>query len=186
MNKRVITPEMLREFLEYDPDTGLLRWKARDAKWFNQTRARSKEHASANWNSKFSGKPAIRCLNSYGYLHGNILNTRSLAHRVAWAIYHGAWPHVEVDHINTVRSDNRIHNLRLATRSENGMNTNRRLDNTSGYKGVSWDKSRGLWQVGIRVDGLRKHLGRYPCKEQAREVYMSAALEMFGEFRNYG
>jgi hypothetical protein len=87
-----------------------------------------------------------------------------------------------VDHIDGDILNNHAENLRWATHSENGMNRIKLKDNTSGFKGVSFNKRRGKWQAQIRKDGKRHHLGYFTNAEDAAKVYDKAATAMFGEF----
>ncbi len=103
-------------------------------------------------------------------------------HRLAWLYMTGAWPRHEIDHINGDRGDNRFCNLREATASENRRNMRKRVNNTSGYKGVSLDAERGLWRARITVDGKDKLLGRFRSPERARIAYIFAAWDHFGDF----
>ena len=85
--------------------------------------------------------------------------------------------HEDGDGLNNVRS-----NLRLATQSQNMGNQCRRADNTSGYKGVSWDKSREKWEAYITITGRRRRLGRFDDPKEAAEAYDRAAVLHFGRF----
>lgn len=89
---------------------------------------------------------------------------------------------VEVDHINGNGLDCRRVNLRLATHSENQRNAARRSDNTSGFKGVTWNKQISKWRAYIKVDGDQVHLGYFTSKAAARNAYDEAAIRHFGEF----
>lgn len=122
------------------------------------------------------------CLESRGYRNVYFQGKLHLEHRVIWFLYYGEWPDNEVDHINRNRSDNRISNLRLATRSENGQNRKMPTNNSSGYKGVTWVKSRNAWQVVINIGRQPKFLGRFATREEAASVYNKAALKYHGEF----
>lgn len=101
---------------------------------------------------------------------------------MAWAIHHGEWPDGEIDHINMKRDDNRIANLRLATSSDNRMNSGRQENNTSGMKGVYWKKARGKWMSQIQVASKQIFLGRYATKAEAHAAYCEAAKKYHGEF----
>jgi hypothetical protein len=87
-----------------------------------------------------------------------------------------------IDHINGDSLDNRRANLRPATPLQNMRNTRRRSDNTSGYKGVSWDQHRSAWAAYIRITGRRQFLGRYGDLADAARAYDAAARQHFGEF----
>lgn len=88
----------------------------------------------------------------------------------------------EIDHVNGNRLDNRRSNLRFCTHAENCRNSSIRSDNTSGYVGVSFDKSRNKWEAYINLDGNRRHLGRFETPGEAAFAYDRAAKELHGEF----
>lgn len=157
-----IPPAALVELIDYDAATGALLWRKRELKWFKPS-AVTAEHGMARWNRNFAGKPAISNLTNEGYFGGELLGRSVLAHRVAWAIIHGAWPCDEIDHINGNRTDNRIENLRLASRTINVRNRQRRSDNTSGTDGVCWHAAAGKWRVRLG----RKHIGIYADLQDA-------------------
>lgn len=87
-----------------------------------------------------------------------------------------------IDHVNGNPLDCRKSNLRSATDHQNMANTNRLKTNTSGYKGVSWVKSRQKWYVYIQVHGIRMHIGYYDDPKDAARAYDTAAVECFGAF----
>lgn len=89
-----------------------------------------------------------------------------------------------VDHINGNGLDNRRENLRAATRSENQWNRTAMKRNTSGFKGVHWNKGRGLWQAVISKHYKKYHLGYFACPERAHLAYCSAAEDLHGRFAN--
>lgn len=89
---------------------------------------------------------------------------------------------VEVDHVNGNKLDNRSANLRLATRSENMRNTGPQSNNTSGFKGVSFQKDSGMWSAKIGLHGVRHHLGLFRSAELAHAAYCEAAKRLHGEF----
>lgn len=91
-------------------------------------------------------------------------------------------PGFEIDHIDGDGLNNRRSNLRLATRSQNFQNSRIRSTNTSGYKGVHWDKHAHKWRARIVLDGYNKNLGLFDNREEAAAMYDVAAIEYFGEF----
>lgn len=110
-----------------------------------------------------------------GYVEFLIKGTVWKGHRVAWLLYYGTDPgHFQVDHINGLRHDNRISNLRLCTNQENRCNTKRYSSNTSGVKGCCWDKKKSKWQVQIQSFGKRKHVGYFDNLEDAEHAAINA------------
>lgn len=89
---------------------------------------------------------------------------------------------LDVDHVDGNGLDNRRANLRVATRSQNQWNQRLRIDNTSGYKGVHWDKAEGKWKARIRLNGTRISLGYYGTLDAAHEAYAKASAQLHGEF----
>lgn len=105
------------------------------------------------------------------------------AHRWIWEYLNGPIPEgMTIDHINGVRSDNRIENLRLASNAQNIRNSGLSSRNASGLKGVSWEKVAGRWQVKIRLNGKLLHVGTFECKFLAANAYDLAAEYYFGEY----
>lgn len=102
-----------------------------------------------------------------GYVMVRIRNKGYLAHRLAWLYVYGVWPNM-VDHINGNRLDNRQCNLRICTAAENNRNARIGNTNTSGLKGVHWDKAGQIWRAQIHVNGRNRTLGRFKDREQAR------------------
>lgn len=109
-----------------------------------------------------------------------------MAHRVIWAIHYGEWPENEVDHINGNKTDNRIENLRIATPSENRCNRGKQRNNTSGYKGVYFNKRSNSWYAEIRKSGIKKYLGSAKTPEEAHKIYVANLVNYHGSFSNKG
>jgi len=108
------------------------------------------------------------------------------AHRLAWFHTYGAWPAGDLDHVNGNRADNRLTNLREASRSENCWNSRKSKNNTSGFKGVFWSVARGKWYAQILVDYRTHNLGYFPTAEAAATAYAEAAARLHGKFANLG
>lgn len=155
----LLTQERLRELVVYQPQTGHFFWLCRRG-------GLAQDGAPAGWK------------NSNGYTRITVSGKSYYAHRLAWLYMTGEWPAEEVDHINGDRRDNRFANLRATTVSLNRANTKRRSDNTSGYKGVCWDRNRKRWLV--RAAG--KHVGYFDTPEAGHAAYVTAAVGAYGEF----
>ena len=154
MNRNEIRPDLVRELFDYNPDTGKFVWLDRDEKLSHS------QKSALRFNSLFAGKEAfITPLN--GYRSGNIFGTMMMAHRCAWAWVHGEWPNGQIDHINGVRSDNRLSNLRIVDNSENQKNAKLRSDNSSGCPGVMFDRNQKKWTAKIHERGKRIWLGSF-------------------------
>lgn len=144
--------------LEYDPDTGVFKSRGRVA----------------------AGDVAGTL--SRGYLYIRVEGERHFAHRLAWLMCHRRWPEAALDHIDLDKTNNRIANLRLATGTENGINTRRRVDNTSGTKGVYWHNGGKRWVAEIHRGGKKIYLGIFSRREDAASAYAEKARELFGNF----
>jgi hypothetical protein len=153
--------EELREFLHYEPDTGLFRWKF------------SRRGGQAN--------SVAGSLHSQGYIHVRINQEIFKAHRLAWALYYNQDPGgMQIDHIDKNKSNNKIINLRLAGHRENGANIGPQKNNKLGVKGVTCEK--GKFKAQICKNGKNYNLGYYDTIEEASNVHLAAAQEMHGEF----
>lgn len=164
-----ITVEYIQERLDYDLDKGKLYWKPTSNK---------------SWSTKFAGKEA-GCRFNGGYIKLSIDNEGYLAHRLLWVLAHGYWPD-GIDHINGIRSDNRIVNLREANQSQNMSNVARWAHNTSGVKNVRWHEATGKWLVRVKKRGYTHYFGYYEDLEEACEVAHKARIELHGAYSNHG
>ena len=160
-----ITADELRALFNYDAETGVF------------TR---KEATHGKGGAKPAGSIA-GFLAKDGRRYIRIRGTRYYEHRLAWLYMTGEWPE-EIDHKNGEPADNRWSNLRQATRSQNNANVGLKRHNTTGFKGVCWNKRRSLWRAQICVNKKRYTLGHYPTPQQAAEAYNEAAQMHFGEF----
>lgn len=116
-------------------------------------------------------------VNTRGYVIASIGGRPLSMHRFVMG-----QPHCSVDHRYGDKLDNRKRKLRLCNQSQNCGNAKRSINNTSGFKGVSWNKALKKWHSYIMVNRKRKHLGYFVDKLEAAKTYNRAALEYFGEF----
>jgi hypothetical protein len=156
-----VTQERLKEVLHYEEDNGKFTWKIRKG-WV---------------------KPGYVAgsVNSCGYIHIWIDGKQYKASRLAWLYVYGVFPDVYVDHINCIRTDDRISNLRLASAKENAQNKKLTPQNKSGIIGVSWHKRTSSWTAQIMVDGKKIYLGIYKKIEDAAAA-RAAAKEKYHTF----
>ena len=156
----MLTAERVRELLDYDPDTGELRWRV----------SRGSAPAGA-----VAGSLAL-----HGYIKVHVDGRHYYAHRIIWLHVYGRWPREQVDHVDLDGMNNRLSNLREATGSQNGAKRKVRKDNRIGYKGVR--RHRNTYQALIRKQGVRLYLGCFPTAEEAHAAYARAAADAHGEY----
>lgn len=181
-----ITPELCRQLLDYDPDTGELTWLPRDAAMFGDSECnggvRTAAWQTARWNTRYSGQPAFTSIDSTGYRSGRILNITFRAHRVIWAIAHGYWPDV-IDHIDGDTTNNRLRNLRNVDTATNAVNTARPSNNTSGHVGVY--RRFNKWVAQINHNGTTRRIGAYDTIGEAVAA-RAAESQRLGFHENHG
>lgn len=149
--------ELANRKVSYDPESGKLTWKERGKGRVVGTEAGS----------------TIKDGRTF-YRQVMILGSTYKVHRVAWTLYYGAWPELDIDHENGDGLDNRITNLKLATGSQNMRNSRKHVTNTSGHTGVVWHKHKRLWQAQITVDDKSIYLGMFVNKEDAISARVKA------------
>jgi hypothetical protein len=161
-----LTKDEISAILSYDPDNGHFTWL---------------DSASPKVRGKRAGS-----ISHYGYVDIRI-HTKHLykAHRLAWALMTGEWP-AEIDHINGVKDDNRICNLRAADRAQNTRNSTLRKHSQSRLKGVASYGCEGKFYAYIRINGRKTYLGSFDNPHAAHGAYCAAAIMHHGEFANFG
>ncbi len=160
--------EQLREMFDYI--NGRLVWKARPPSHFRD------QHGCDLFNRLYAGKVAGGGETpSRNYRKINFLGRNYMAHRLIYVWHHGnIATGFDVDHIDRDRSNNRIENLRVATRAQNCRNRRMSRSNTSGFKGVHWDKDLNKWYASVRCV--------FDTAEEAALAYDKAAIALFGDF----
>lgn len=158
----MLTQQYIKQLFNYDEQTG----------HFTRIVGRGSSHAgdlagSVTWN---------------GYVTIYLDKKNYRAHQLAWLYVYGEIPNTDIDHINRNRSDNRISNLRIASRSENNINSKLYSHNTSRFRGVSFSKERNKWESKIKHNGKTLHLGRFNSPEEAHQKYITEAKRIYGCF----
>lgn len=165
--ENLINSEALREALDYDENTGIFTRK------------------------KHVGGPVrvgdvVGSRNAYGYLNIRLYKKQYLAHRLAWFYVYEVWPDGQIDHINGIRADNRIINLRCVSIAENRRNHAIPRDNSSGVIGVCpSSKKKGHWRAYITKDNKQTDLGHFESIDAAAAA-RSRASQQFGFHENHG
>ena len=163
MTSSILTQSQLKELIHYDADTGLF------------TRISSPyKHRIGVINT---------CANHRdGYFEIGLFGKTYKSHRLAWLYIHGCLPKDDIDHVNRDKLDNRLVNLREASRSQNKQNIGRQRNNTSGFKGVSYHKYNRKWRATIDIDDNRINLGYFSTPESASMAYEEAAKTLHAKF----
>lgn len=156
------SPERVRELLDYDPESGRLIWKVGTGRCVRGSEAGA--------------------IGKNGYRVIGIDGTCFLSHRLVWLHVYGSLPETDIDHIDRSRSNNRLTNLREASRAQNNGNSGLMRTNTSGKRGVSFERSRNKWAAYIWRGNRKYHLGYFSSCDDAGRAYDHAAAEYFGDF----
>lgn len=162
-----ITRERLRERLMYYPLTGSWIWLP---------------YSAPGWSHSLEGTEAGK-ITSKGYVQICVDNELYVGHVLAWFWMTGKWPDNQVDHEDTIKTNNRWSNLRLATNGQNRANS--KSSASSGLKGAYPNHKPGKpvrWASVIRVNKKQIYLGTFDTKEQAHAAYAKAAIKYHGEF----
>ncbi len=175
LTKDIPSQSRLREMFDYVD--GQLIWRERPLSDFKTL------NACSVWNSRQIGKVAGSFTKSNRYWQVQIDDRKYRVHRLIFAWHHGTCPaEMQIDHIDGNKENNRVENLRLATAKENKHNVGLTARNTSGFRGVSWDKHRKKFRAEIRIGTKNKHLGSFVAAEDAAAAYAQAAELIYGDF----
>jgi len=157
----------LKKLVEYDKDTGIFKRKISTSNGATVGDVAGSTHSS-------------------GYERLRILGEKNPipAHRLAWLYVYGVWPN-HIDHINGVRNDNRIKNLRSVSQPENNLNKKIFKNNSSGVSGINWISRLGKWRVRIGVSGEYISIGCFQYKWDAICARKSAENK-YGYHINHG
>ena len=156
----MITQADLKKHLAYDSESGDFHWIT------TRNRCRAGNKAGT-----------IR----HEYLTIKFLGKNYQAHRLAWLYVYGVLPVADIDHINGCRNDNRLCNLREATRQQNCFNSLVRKNNSTGYKGVIPTRY-GTYRAKAMLHGIRVELGSFKTPEEAHAAYLNFTKGHHGEF----
>lgn len=158
-NSRSLTQARLQDILDFDPTTGVFRWR------------RTTHAVDAG---QIAGFPHGR----WGYWRIGIDGGRYMLHRIAWLYVHGVWPPAEIDHIDGVKSNNAIANLRSVTRGENMHNQRvAHRSNRSGLLGAHWRPEDGKWVAQISLGRRKIYLGIFDSGADAHAAYLAAKVK---------
>lgn len=161
-----VTQAEVKDLFTYDSKTGKLHW-------IRSPRPQTKAGDAAG-----NRHPL-------GYIKIRIKGVLYQAHRLVWLFHFGSIPEV-IDHIDGDPENNRVENLRESSRLTNMFNAKKRKDNTSGVKGVSWDKRYQKWAARLSILGSPKHVGYFSSLEEARAAMEKFRAERHGKFTNHG
>lgn len=161
MAAKILPIETLQRLFSYEPKTGNVYWIAKGK-------------------GRIKKKSAGTVVNA-GYIGIMIEGKRHYAHRIAWALHHGKHPIDQLDHINGIKTDNRIVNLREATNLQNGKNLSLNKNNKTGYSGIYFKTN--AWTAYIKVNYTNLYLGRFAKKEDAIAARLKAEQEFYGEWK---
>jgi len=154
--------EYISTLLRYDPDTGDLYWRVTKS-------------------PKAAAGQKAGSVNQHGHVNLQIDKKMYAAHQIVFLLHHGYIPK-EIDHINRVKTDNRIENLRPCTSTQNKGNIGLLRTNSTGIRGVSRNSRSGKYHAQIKINGKQTYLGRFDTLEEAEVMYRGAARLYFGEF----
>ena len=160
----MLTLEKLKQSISYDRETGEMKWISRRSGIAVGQKAGSYDKSTGYMKVKFDG------------VHYKV-------HRLVWFYEYGEMPTDCIDHINQIKTDNRIVNLRLATKKQNKENNPIYANNTSGYRGVRWNKQCKKWQVNVGHNKKQLYFGLYDDLMEAVKVAESKRQELYTHYQ---
>ena len=178
-NKPLPDQSYLINRFRYDPDTGHLFFKEQGVDEFKASGSISAQTRMLQWNSLWSGKRAFTAINGAGYHVGNLRRSVFLAHRIIWKMTYGDEPEL-IDHVNRIKTDNRLSNLRAATKRQNSWNAKLRSDNRSELKNIKRSSNGTKWVVYVVATDRVSYRGSFDCLGQAiavRDATRTALME---------
>ena len=150
----------IKEYLSYDPETGIFTWVKKPAKGITI--------------NSIAG-----CVDGKGYIQITYKGKHYQAHRLVWRFIYGYMPEHNIDHVNEIKGDNRLCNLRLDINRENEQNNSKpQSNNSSGYRGIYWYKRDKKWISKIQLKGKTISIGRHDTPEEAHAAYLCAKREL--------
>lgn len=174
----MISQAYVKEAFDYDPDTGVATWRVRPMHHFNT------EHGWRTANGKYAGQPCAHLIGC-GYARIKLNGRQYKLHRLVWLWSHGTLPKV-IDHINGVKTDTRLCNLRAATTAQNVRNSKKQSGTLSKLKGVTYHHRGGCWQAQIQHNYQYVYLGSFNTEQEAHNAYCEKGRKLFGQFFNPG
>ena len=168
-----IDHNLVRRIIDFCPSSGVLTWKVRGDDMFSSVRV------ARSWNSRYSGSQAFTTVSKFGYLQGSINGKNYQAHRVAYAHFYGLDSFGFVDHIDGVKTNNSIENLRIVTHHQNMQNVKKHEDGRS-MKGAYWRHDMMKWESKIMANGVLHRLGFHDNEIDAHEAYCRASSALHG------
>lgn len=157
----MLSLNQINKYLHVDAEEGIVTWKYHD----QRPDLVGREAGSIN----------------QGYRRISVCGYQVYRYQIIWFVHYGVWPTTTIDHQDTDMLNDRISNLREATKAQNVANSGMNVLNTSGYKGVSFCKSTGRWRASISIDRQSINLGRYDTAEEAHQAWLDAAINARGE-----
>lgn len=145
----------IEDFLDYNPKTGIIKWKK------NKARAKVNDICKPNHNN---------------YVRIGFNGKDYLGHRIAWYLYYGKWPKLQIDHINGITYDNRICNLREVDNRTNQQN--KKIHRKGKLIGCSYDKSSKKWKSQFKIKSKSFHIGNFNSEIEAHNAYLNKIKQL--------